>query len=99
MTSVEESLQLAYQDRDDLRQSVITLEQEKSDFLMELSIFKEETRQYSVKVKKVFEGAVSGLYIASHERDELKQSIFTLKQEKSDCIVDYSRLEEKCAQL
>jgi chromosome segregation ATPase len=99
LTSVEESLQLACQERDELKHSVITLEQEKSDFLMELSRFKEETRQDSVKVKKVFEAAVASINLASKARDEIKQSVITLKQENSDYIGDVTRLEKKCAQL
>jgi predicted nucleic acid-binding Zn-ribbon protein len=93
MTSIQESLPLASQERDELKQRVIILEQEKSD--LELSSLAGLTARMTS-----FEESLQASQLASQERDELKQRVITLEQEKSDFLVDLvSSLKEECAEL
>jgi hypothetical protein len=87
--NLQDSLQMASEERNELKQSVLTLKQEKLEWFMNLSnLVKGECAQFK-----------SELHMASKEREELKQSVITLKQEKLELLIDLSKLKEDCTQL
>ncbi len=72
MTHIQESLQLASQERDELKQRVITLEQEKSELLVNLSNLQTECTKLKSKLSNVKKDCDS--YIAALQEEVVSSS-------------------------